>query len=504
MSLLMDALKKAEQAKQGELDADTPSRPAALEAAAIQSEDEKVAIPSRHADATASLELTMDEPEPYSEPERVDTAADEPAPRAKVQPDKQEEPEADLSLPADSSTPVIEQQKMAHEPGPVAEPLQPATARTVAEEQPAADPLQLQRTFALKSQAVARRKRLLLLTFGGVVLVSLLGGGYYYVDHAISSLGSSSLVAADNVGYQASEQDIAGSADVMADELDSSDSPTQGVQDDNGAVSMQAKAPLQTSASAAQTVSTQQSLQVPVSEIPLADDHVAAAVVRKPTGAGRSAPVSNKPLQQKPISIQRTQKIDTINERLLEAYHAYQAGNYMLASRSYHDVLQQDALNRDALLGLATIAHRNGDRQQAADYYITLLKHNPRDSTAISGLVTLHGAGLKVENESRIKLLLDQEPESAHLHFALGTLYAGQSRWADAQQSYFNAHRYAPQNADYAYNLAVSLDRIGKQTTALQYYRRAVLLAGEQQAMFNLSEAKQRINTLLGLTNPIR
>ncbi len=490
MSLLMDALKKAEQAKQGELEADASSRPA-------MSIDD--AIPVQPADETDLLELTLDDPEPINKPERVDTAVDQAAPQAEVQPDIQAEPE--LVLSTDSATPVVEQQKMASEPGPAAEPLQSATLQAVAEEQATVDPQQLQRAFALKSHAKARRKRVLMLTLGGVLLVSLLGGGYYYVDHAISNLGSASLVA-DHTGYQASEENIAMSTDVMADELDSLASPTQGVQDDSEIVSMQAIAPLQMSASAAQTPSVQQTLQVPASEMPAADDHIVAAAVRKPVAAGRPAPVANKPVQKKRIRIQRTQKTDSINERLLEAYHGYQAGNYVLAASNYHDVLQQDALNRDALLGLAAIAHRNGDRQQAADYYIILLNHNPRDSTAISGLMTLHGSSLTVENESRIKMMLDQEPESAHLHFALGTLYAGQSRWADAQQSFFNAHRYAAQNADYAYNLAVSLDRIGKQATALQYYRRAVSLAGEQRTMFNLSEANERINVLVGLTGP--
>jgi tetratricopeptide (TPR) repeat protein len=296
--------------------------------------------------------------------------------------------------------------------------------------------------------------------------------------------------------------DIAESAEAVLDEQEFPGSPAQGTQDDIWPLPTTTIAPLQQADIAVQTASAQQSVPVPLSKLPTAVAKVSAAV-HEPMLADRSKPVA-KPLQKSRIRIVRAHKTDPLNQRLLEAYHAYQTGNYTLAARHYHDVLEQDATNRDALLGLAAIAQRNGDRQQSADYYITLLKYDPRDSTAISGLVSLQGASLTVENESRMKMLLDQEPKAAHLHFTLGTLYAGQSRWADAQQSFFNAHRYAPENADYAYNLAVSLDRIGKQTTALEYYRRAVKLASKQRAMFNLSEANERIHALVGLSGPIR
>ena len=59
-----------------------------------------------------------------------------------------------------------------------------------------------------------------------------------------------------------------------------------------------------------------------------------------------------------------------------------------------------------------------------------------------------------VPAESRLKALLGSEPRAAHLHFALGSLYAAQSRWPEAQQSWLNAYRFDRGNADYAYNLA--------------------------------------------------
>ncbi|MEO8417391.1 MAG: tetratricopeptide repeat protein, partial [Methylophilaceae bacterium] len=66
-----------------------------------------------------------------------------------------------------------------------------------------------------------------------------------------------------------------------------------------------------------------------------------------------------------------------------------------------------------------------------------------------------------------------QQPEAAHLYAALGNLYAQQSQWPSAQQAYFQAHHFAPNNADYAFNLGVSLDQLNKPALALQYYKRA-------------------------------
>ena len=77
--------------------------------------------------------------------------------------------------------------------------------------------------------------------------------------------------------------------------------------------------------------------------------------------------------------------------------------------------------------------------------------------TPDAGLIGLRGGADPVQDESRIKLLLRQEPDAAHLYFALATLYVAQDRWAEAQQAYFDAFRRDAANPDYAFNLAISL-----------------------------------------------
>jgi Flp pilus assembly protein TadD len=82
------------------------------------------------------------------------------------------------------------------------------------------------------------------------------------------------------------------------------------------------------------------------------------------------------------------------------------------------------------------------------------------------------------------------------LHFALGNYYAEQARWGEAQQAYFNAYRLEPDNAELAFNLAVSLDRLGQKKSAAQYYQRALQLDPEHNAGFDHAKISQRIEEL--------
>ena len=81
------------------------------------------------------------------------------------------------------------------------------------------------------------------------------------------------------------------------------------------------------------------------------------------------------------------------------------------------------------------------------------------------------------------------------MHFALGLQYVTQGRWPDAQAAFFEALRNEPTNADYAYNLAVSLDRLGQAQSAATYYQRALDLA-TASALFSPEAAKQRLASL--------
>jgi uncharacterized protein HemY len=186
-----------------------------------------------------------------------------------------------------------------------------------------------------------------------------------------------------------------------------------------------------------------------------------------------------------------------VDPTLLAAYEAYSRGDDAAAQKQYRQVLQGDTRNVDALLGMAAIALRQSRYADANGWYQKVLEIEPRNSTALSavansqisnelaGSVPADSAG----TESRIKSMLAQQPEAANLHAALGNLYATQSQWSLAQAAYFNASRYAPNSADYAFNLAVSLDQLGKSGLALAQYQRALSLLNSSGAS-NLDKAQ--------------
>jgi len=186
-----------------------------------------------------------------------------------------------------------------------------------------------------------------------------------------------------------------------------------------------------------------------------------------------------------------------INPDVAAGYAAYQAGDLARAGDAYRKALADEPANRDALLGLAAVESRLRNPAGAEALYAKVLDQNPRDVYARAGLLGLRGARQDpVLVESQLKNLLAAEPRASELQFALGNQYARQERWAEAQQAYFKAFTTDPENAHFAYNLAVSLDHLHKPALALDYYRRALALAGRRNGGFDRATVEKRVQEL--------
>jgi tetratricopeptide (TPR) repeat protein len=206
---------------------------------------------------------------------------------------------------------------------------------------------------------------------------------------------------------------------------------------------------------------------------------------------------SQSAAKRAPIKLVSKTPAAGVDPTLLAAYQAFSRGEDANAQQQYRQVLQRDVRNVDALLGMAAIAQRQGRDADAAGWYQEVLGVEPRNTIAQSAVVRLQVNTDVVGSESRIKNLLAQQPESANLHAALGNLYAEQNQWASAQAAYFNASRFAPNSADYAFNLAISLDRLGKSNLALAQYQRALeLLNSSGGSSPDRAQLEARINAL--------
>jgi len=217
-----------------------------------------------------------------------------------------------------------------------------------------------------------------------------------------------------------------------------------------------------------------------------------AATPAVPRLAPVPAPAQFQPsLAEAPIT--QTRQPPQIDPKVASGYAAYVAGDLATARADYQAALREDAGNRDALLGLAATDVRGGRYEAAEAAYLRLLQNDPSDSNAQAGLIALRASRLDpVATESRVKNLLAADPGANVLHFTLGNQLAQQGRWAEAQQAYFKAMAADPDNPDFAFNLAVSLDHLRQSKLAADYYRRAVALAEKHGASFDLAAARTR------------
>jgi tetratricopeptide (TPR) repeat protein len=177
------------------------------------------------------------------------------------------------------------------------------------------------------------------------------------------------------------------------------------------------------------------------------------------------------------------------------AYDLLQAGQYEQARQAYEKLRIAQPDNPDVLLGLAVIAQNRNHTEQAAQLYLRVIELDPRNGYAQAGLVGLIGRADPAAAEAKLKQLIAQQP-AAYPQFALGNLYAAQGRWSEAQAAYFEAYRLEPDAADYAFNLAVSLEHIGQPRSAAEYYQRALRLAQGAAVHFDPAQARSRLQQL--------
>ena len=230
----------------------------------------------------------------------------------------------------------------------------------------------------------------------------------------------------------------------------------------------------------------------PAAVKPQAVSAVAASVSSAQTRA-EDEPAGN--VQAHPVPLRRDSA--RIHPQVESGYAALQSGDVDAARAAYQLALRDEPGNRDAILGMAALETHAGRFDLAEAHHLRLLQVAPRDPYAQAGLLALRAERIDaLQAESRLKTLLAADTEATPLHFSLGNQFARQGRWAEAQQAYFQALAGDPEHPDFAFNLAVSLDRLYQPAQAMAYYRLALALAERRVASFAPEAARLRLQQL--------
>jgi len=219
------------------------------------------------------------------------------------------------------------------------------------------------------------------------------------------------------------------------------------------------------------------------------DDEVAATIQSNPITTTAENVI------KQPFQLTSKRSVSAKNRLLKEAFEAYQRGDNNAALEKYNRVVTDDPQNRNALLARAAINVQSDDNVKAIKDYQTLLIANPKDSFAMSSLISVASISPS-KSESQLKKMMRDEPLSPHLNFVLANIYGTQNRWQEAQNHYFKALENNPDDPNYAYNLAVSLEHIAKPKVAIVYYQLALANFNNGKATFNKVVVDKRVEIL--------
>ncbi len=210
--------------------------------------------------------------------------------------------------------------------------------------------------------------------------------------------------------------------------------------------------------SASRLIATGQSLQRTADKVPTAP---------RPTATRVEAAQVNVPPS---THNRKTEVKDAAYASVVAAYEHYQRGDLEAAENDYDAALEIEPNHKDGLAGRAAVYLQTGRAGPALTAYERLLAVDPQNIAAAAAILAIRSADPEWEVESELKLLLQRFPDSHHLHNALGSVYVGLEKWPEAKHAFLTAHELAPEIADYSYNTAVSLDRMGQQSAAQFYY----------------------------------
>ncbi|MFK7730158.1 MAG: tetratricopeptide repeat protein, partial [Pseudomonadales bacterium] len=199
-----------------------------------------------------------------------------------------------------------------------------------------------------------------------------------------------------------------------------------------------------------------------------------------------------------PVNMVVVEPARSAPKELRRAYTALNQGNLDQAESLYFKLSTTEVNKVPALSGLASVAIAKNQTDNARNHLQHILSIDRHNAWAVASLAALpeKESGIAASNGSslsQLKSLQSADPSNHQIAYLLGNKFAAAGIWTEAQSAYFDAFALDSQNANYAFNLAIALDHLGKAKEASNFYLQALQLAETQGADFDIASLRKRL-----------
>lgn len=209
-----------------------------------------------------------------------------------------------------------------------------------------------------------------------------------------------------------------------------------------------------------------------------------------------------------PPGIKFDENRNPTQQGLVQGYRFFMAGQIEAAEKEFRSIVETHPWADTALTALAQIAALRREPVQARYLLRQAIEINPHNRTAkVLSLALSPEHDPQLQQDKFLRLLRlnphdegDETPSQEHalIHFQTGLTQGHQARWHQAAEAFRHVLHYFPNHPDVTFNLAVSLDQLGRQSEAVALYRQAILQAGQTPHLttFAIGDARARLAEL--------
>lgn len=182
--------------------------------------------------------------------------------------------------------------------------------------------------------------------------------------------------------------------------------------------------------------------------------------------------------------------------RKAQSYHKHK--NFEMAAKMYRRVLHEKPGHRDALYYLSSLYMEQSAYAEAYPLIMELLRLNPGDPQGLANLgVSEIALGRPEQAIAHLdEALTFEDPPEFKIYFHQGVARSKLQRMEEAITWYRKAEGLDPGHRHLLFNMAVTLDSLGRYKEALDFYAR-FLKAGEFSSPKERRDVERRIGVLL-------